>query len=427
MAYTIESINGCTKKLQFNFETLDLSEEVKKAVAEKRKTANLKGFRKGKAPLDMVQKMYGPQIENEALNEFVRNQFLEAVEKEKLKIVGYPKFENMKYDGKSSVAFDALVEVFPNIELKGFEGLEFKKDEVSVSDEEVESLKKNYLESKSEMLEIQGADVEVSKGHFTVINFQGKKEDGEKPENMKGEEHLLEIGSNQFIPGFEEGMMGMKKGEKREVPVTFPSDYHSADLKSAKVVFEVELLEIKEKKYPEVTDELAKELGFENVDEFEKKNKDSILSQKTRAADEKLNQEIIEKLVSDNEFDVPESLIQQQESFLKNDLEGSLKQKGFNESMMEEYYEKWGEDLKKKAVFQVRSSLILDQLAKNYSVEANESDLDEKIEETAKSSGMKKEDILKYYNSNEKIKGNLMYAIREEKTFQKLKDQLKLS
>merc|ERR1712072_76964 len=102
--------------------------------------------------------------------------------------------------------------------------------------------------------------------------------------------------------------------------------------------------------------------------EFEKKNKDSILSQKTRAAEEKLNQEIIEKLVSDNEFDVPESLIQQQESFLKNDLEGSLKQKGFNESMMEEYYEKWGEDLKKKAVFQVRSSLILDQLAKNYSV-----------------------------------------------------------
>ena len=142
MAYTIESINGCTKKLQFNFETLDLSEEVKKAVAEKRKTANLKGFRKGKAPLDMVQKMYGPQIENEALNEFVRNQFLEAVEKEKLKIVGYPKFENMKYDGKSSVAFDALVEVFPDIELKGFEGLEFKKDEVSVSDEEVEALKK---------------------------------------------------------------------------------------------------------------------------------------------------------------------------------------------------------------------------------------------------------------------------------------------
>jgi trigger factor len=244
---------------------------------------------------------------------------------------------------------------------------------------------------------------------------------------MKGEEHLFEIGSNQFIPGFEDGMLGMKKGEKREVPVTFPADYHSTDLQSAKVVFEVELLEIKEKNYPEITDELVKELGFENVDEFEKKNRDSILSQKTRAAEEKLNQEIIEKLVSDNEFDVPESLIQQQESFLKNDLEGSLKQKGFNESMMEEYYEKWGEDLKKKAVFQVRSSLILDQLAKNYSVEANESDLDEKIEETAKNSGMKKEDILKYYNSNEKIKGNLMYAIREEKTFQKLKDQLKLS
>ena len=122
----------------------------------------------------MVQKMYGPQIENEALNQFVRNQFLEAVDKEKLKIE-LSKFENMKYDGKSSVAFDALVEVFPDIELKGFEGLEFKKDEVLVSDEEVESLKKNYLESKSEMLEVQEEGAEVSKGTLRLLTFKEKK------------------------------------------------------------------------------------------------------------------------------------------------------------------------------------------------------------------------------------------------------------
>ena len=206
----------------------------------------------------------------------------------------------------------------------------------------------------------------------------------------------------------------MKKGEKKGDSSNLPFRLSFKRPSKCKSSFEVELLEIKEKKFPEVTDELVKELGFENVEDFEKRNRDSIVTQKTRAAEEKLNQEIIEKLVSDNEFDVPESLIQQQESFLKNDLEGSLKQKGFNEKMMEEYHEKWGDDLKKKAIFQVRSSLILDQLAKTYSVEANEADLDEKIEETAKSSGMKKEDILKYYNSNEKIKGNLMYAIREE-------------
>jgi trigger factor len=427
MAYTIENINGCTKKLQFNFETLDLSEQIKTAVLEKRKTANLKGFRQGKAPLGMVQKMFGPQIESDALNQFVRNQFLDAIEREKLRVVGYPKFENMKYNGKDSVVFDALVEVFPDIEIKDMSHLTFKKDDVMVLDEEVDSLKKNYLESKTEMVELKDENVGLEKGHFAVFNFQGKKEDGEKPENMKGEEHLLEIGSGQFIPGFEENMMGMKKLEKKEIPLEFPGDYHANDLQGAKVTFDVELLEIKEKKYPELSDDVVKELGFESVEDFDKKNRNSLLDQKSRSVEEKLNQEIIEKLVEENAFDVPESLIQEQIGFLKKDLDGSLKQKGFNDQMIEEYHEKWSDDLKKKAVFQVRSSLILDNLGKKYNIEANDSDLEVKIEETAKSSGMKKEEILKYYNSNEKIKNNLMYAIREEKTFEKLKEELKIS
>jgi trigger factor len=427
MAYTIENINDCTKKLQFNFDTLDLSEQIKTAVLEKRKTANLKGFRQGKAPLGMVQEMFGPQIENDALNQFVRNQFLEAIEKEKLRVVGYPKFENMKYNGKDSVVFDALVEVFPDIEIKDMSHLEFKKDDVMVLDEEVDSLKKNYLESKAEMVELKNDNVGLEKGHFAVFNFQGKKEDGERPENMKGEEHLLEIGSGQFIPGFEDGMLGMKKSEKKEITLEFPGDYHANDLQGAKVTFDVELLEIKEKKYPELSDDLLKELGFESVEDFDKKNRSSLLNQKSKSVEEKLNQEIIEKLVAENEFDVPESLIQEQIGFLKKDLEGSLRQKGFNDKMLEEYHEKWSDDLKKKAVFQVRSSLILDKLGKNYNIEADDSDLEAKIEETAKSSGMKKEDILKYYNSNEKIKHNLMYAIREEKTFEKLKEELKIS
>ena len=151
----------------------------------------------------------------------------------------------------------------------------------------------------------------------------------------------------------------------------------------------------KEKKYPELNDELVKEFGFESVEAFDKKNRESLLDQKTKASEEKLNQEIIEALVKENEFDVPQSLVEQQEEFLKNDLKNSLTQKGFNEQMMEEYFEKWGDDLKVKAIFQVRSSLILDQLAKTYNVETDNSDLDQKIEETAKSSGMKKEEIEK--------------------------------
>lgn len=427
MSYTVEQINGCTKKIIFNFETLDLSTEIKNAVLEKQKTVSLKGFRKGKAPLDMVQKMYGPQIEHDALNRFINNQFIEAVEKEDIRVVGYPTFENMNYESGKSVSFDALVEIFPSVEVKEMKGLNFTRDKVEVTDADVEDVKKNYLSSKAEMKEITDEGTTLDKGMFAVMNFQGEKEDGEKPENMKGEDFLLEIGSGQFIPGFEEGMVGMKKGETKTIELTFPSDYHAEDLKDAKVKFEVELLEIKTKEFPEFTDELAKEFGFESVADFNEKNKKSMEMQKNRAADEKLHQEILEKLVEENKFDVPNAMIHQQEDYLKQDLTRNLKAQGFTDEMCDEYFSKWHDDLHAKAEFQVKSGLILDTLAKKYEVESTDADLEKKIAETAEGTGADIEQIKKYYTSNEQVKKNMMYAIREEKTFEKIKDEVTIA
>ncbi len=426
MSYTVEQINGCTKKIIFNFETLDLSTEIKNAVLEKQKSVSLKGFRKGKAPLDMVQKMYGPQIEHDALNRFINNQFIEAVEKEDLRVVGYPTFENMNYESGKSVSFDALVEIFPSVEVKDMSGLSFTRDKVEVNDEDIESMKKNYLNSKAEMKEVSDAGTTLDKGMFAVMNFQGEKADGEKPENMKGEDFLLEIGSGQFIPGFEEGMVGMKKGETKTIELTFPSDYHAEDLKDAKVKFEVELLEIKTKEFPEFTDELAKEFGFDSVADFDEKNKKSMEMQKNRAADEKLHQEILEKLVEENKFEIPNAMIHQQEDYLKQDLTRNLKAQGFTDEMCDEYFSKWHDDLHTKAEFQVKSGLILDTLAKKFEVETTDADLDKKIAETAEGTGADIEQIKKYYTSNEQIKKNMMYAIREEKTFEKIKETVKI-
>ena len=243
---------------------------------------------------------------------------------------------------------------------------------------------------------------------------------------MKGKEFLLEIGSNQFIPGFEEGMIGMKKGEKRVVEVTFPEDYHAEELKGAPVKFHVELLEVKEKSFPEFSDEMAKEMGYESIEDFKTKTLENVRFQKERASKEKLNQQILEKLVEENSFDVPQALIAQQEEHLKKDMEGTLKQQGFNDSMVEEYFVKWQDDLKVKAKFQVRSGLILDKLGKEFEVEATEKELEDKIEETAKHSGLDIEQIRSYYTSDANIKQNMMYAIREEKTFAKIIEKVKV-
>lgn len=427
MTYTVKSVNGCTKKLEFNFATLDLSKEIKAAVVKKQSATNIKGFRKGKAPLAMVEQVYGPQIESDALNQFVQTQLFEAVTKEKLKTVGYPAFENVKYDSGKSVSFEAVIEIFPEIKLADYSSFSFKKDKAEVTSEDLDKLTKNYLGSKAEMVEVTDAKATLAKGQTAVFNFEGVKENGERPENMKGSEYLLEIGSGQFIPGFEDGMVGMKKGEKRNILLTFPADYHAVELQNAKVTFETELLEIKEKKFPELNDELAKEFGYESVADFNTKNKANLLSQKERQAAEKLHQEILEKLVKENKFDVPATLIQNQEKHLQEDLGKNLKSQGFNEQMVGEYFKRWASDITTKADFQVRSGLILDHLAQQFNIETSEADFNKKIEESAVSAGMDVETVKKYYSSNSQIKSNLMYAIREEKTFEELKKKMKIS
>lgn len=427
MSYTIQEVNGCTKKLIFNFEKVDLSKEIKAAVIAKQAESNLKGFRKGKAPLDMVQKMFGPQIENDALHRFISNEYFEAVKKENLRAVGYPQFGNTKYDAGQTIAFEATVEVIPDFELKDFSKLSFKKESEAVTDEDFETLKKNYLAPKAEVTEVKDATHKLAKGDFAVFNFEGEKADGSKPENMKAQEYMLEIGSGQFIPGFEDGMMGMTKGEKKDIKVTFPADYHEADLKNAPVTFHVELLEIKNKNFPELNDELAKEFGFESVTDFNVKNKERMQAQKKREVQSKLQQAILEKLIEENKFDVPQALIEDQKESVKADLSKNLKQQGFNDQMIALYFERWNEDVTNKASFQVRSGLILDKLSKKFNVESTESDLDAKIDEMVIQSGMKKEEIAKFYKSNESIKRNLMYSIREEKTFDALMKQMKIS
>ena len=277
------------------------------------------------------------------------------------------------------------------------------------------------------MIEVTDPKATLKKGEFAVFNFEGVTPDGSRPENMKGSEYLLEIGSGQFIPGFEDGMIGLKKGEKKNILVTFPADYHATELQSAKVTFEVELLEIKEKKFPVLNDELAKEFGYESAADFNEKNKKTLLAQKERQAEEKLHQEILEKLVKENKFDVPATLVQNQEKYLQEDLAKNLKSQGFNDTMVADYFEKWKADVHTKADFQVRSGLVLDHLAQEFKIETSESDFNAKIEESAKTAGIDVETVKKYYSSNDQIKNNLMYAIREEKTFEALKKKIKIS
>lgn len=427
MSYSIQNLNGCTKKFTFNYEQVDLTKQIQAALVDKQRNANLKGFRKGKAPLDMVKKLFGPQVENDALSRFVSEEFYAALKKENIRAVGYPSFANTKYEGGKNVAFEATVEIVPEFELKDFSKYTFKKDDDKVGAEDIENLKKQFLGAKAELAEVTEAGATLKKGQSAVLNFEGERKDGTKPDNMKATDYMLEIGSGQFIPGFEEGMIGMKKGETKVITLNFPADYHEADLQNEPVKFKVDLLEIKERKFPELNDELAKELGYESVADFNKKSTDRLTVQKKREVQAKLQQQILEKIIEDNKFDVPQALVEDQKQSVRQDLSRTLKQQGFNDEMIGMYFERWAADVNQKAEFQVRSGLILDKLAKKFNVEATDADLDVKLEEMAAQSGMKRDDIAHFYKSNANVKRNLMYAIREEKTFEKLIAGMKVS
>ena len=423
MSYTLEEINGCTKKINFSFENVDLSKQIDEAIKLKQKESNLKGFRKGKAPIAMVKQVYGPQIENDALYRFVSQEFYKAIQEEDLKAVGYPSFEDTKFEN-DNISFAATVEIFPEVNIKDYSKYTFTKEDEKVTDEDIKELKERFLGSKAQMVEVEDADAKIEKGHHVVFNFEGEKEDGSKPDNMKADEFLLEIGSGQFIPGFEDGMIGLKKGDKETIDVTFPSDYHEADLKDAKVKFHVEILELKEKKLPELTDELAKEMGFETAKDFEEKNKERLIAQKKRESQGKLQEEILNKLIEENSFDVPGALIDSQKKSVQEELSHNLKSQGFDENMIKTYFEKWQSDIEAKALFQVKSGLILDKLAKDLDIKTSQEDFDKKIEEIAAGSGMETEQLATYYTSNPQVKANLDYAIREEKTFEALIDKI---
>jgi len=426
MTHKIEEVTGCKKKISFDFKELDLSKEIKEALLEKQKTVSLKGFRTGKAPLSVVEEMYKPQVESDAINRFIQNKFYDVVETEKLKVVGWPEIQNMKYDRGTTMSFDAVVEVFPEVSIAELSAISVEKEEAKLDESEVEEQVKRMQESKSQM-EAAPEGTKLQKGSFAVINFDGEDADGNRPENMKGKEFLLEIGSGQFIPGFEDGLIKLGAGDKKTVELNFPEDYHVPELKGAPVKFDVEVLEIKERKLPELSDDFAKEVGYDSLDGMMKTIKERMAKGKEKEAERKLHQDIIEQLVSKNKFDIPETLVKEQKKHLQKDVEGNLKQQGFTDKMLEEYFVKWDSDMNEKAEFQVRSGLILDTLGKKYNVEVKDSDVDARFSEIAQESGLDIDSVKKFYGGSEDVKKNLVYGLREEKTFAELKKEIKIA
>ena len=312
--------------ISLGVEELKAAEQV--ALTKLAKEVKIEGFRKGKAPLEMVaaqvdQNVLGQEVIENALSKAVAEAFL----KEKIQAINRPEVDVKKFIPGTELEFTATSEIMPKVELGDYKNLKVKKEKVSVSQKEVNETIDQILKNFAEKKEVKRA---AKEGDEVVIDFLGKK-DGVAFDGGKAEKFPLELGSKSFIPGFEEGLIGKKAGDELSLDLKFPKDYHAKDLAGAKVVFEVKIHEVRENVLPEINEEFLSKLGeFKTKEDFEKQIKEDLKTQKQVEADDKFKDELVKKLAEVSKVPVPEILLEDQKQSIEMDMQQNLMYSGLS-------------------------------------------------------------------------------------------------
>lgn len=404
--------NANEVKLEITVEASKFEDAIKKVYFKSAKYFNIPGFRKGKAPIQIVEKYYGKEIFYEdAFNEAAGEALDEAVKENKLEVVSRPDIDVKQIEKGKDLIFTAVMQTKPEAELGKYKGIEIPKIEYNVSDEDIEKEIEAIADKNSRLVTVE--DREVEDKDVAVIDFEGFV-DGVAFEGGKAENHELEIGSHSFIDGFEDQVIGMKVGEEKEINVKFPEKYFSEDLAGKDAMFKVKLHEIKKKELPKIDDEFAKDVSeYDTLEELKASiRKRDEEENEHRAKHEKEDAAI--KAVCDNaEVDIPSGMIETELSRIMQDMDMNLSYQGLNLAKYLQMIGKTEEDFKKdyeeQAKESVKSRLVLEAVSKDAKIEVTDADIAEKLEELAKSYGKSKEELEKNEELKKYVKENLSY------------------
>ena len=406
--------NANEVKIEVTVEASKFDEAIKKVYFQSAKYFNIPGFRKGKAPMQIVEKYYGKEIFYEdAFNEVAPVALEEAVKENNLEIVSRPEIDITQIEKGKDVIFTAVMQTKPEAELGKYKGIEIKKIEYNVTDEDIAHELEHMQEHNSRLITVE--DRPVEKGDITVIDFEGFV-DEKAFDGGKGEDYELEIGSNTFIPGFEDQIIGMKIDEEKDVKVQFPKEYFSKDLAGKDAVFKVKLHEIKKKELPKLDDEFAKDVSeFDSLEELKKDIKTK--KEKENADKEKYETEdaVMKEVCKNLKVDIPSGMIETETQNMLKDIEQRLSYQGLKLDQYLKMMGKTQDEMKKEyepqAIDAIKSRLALEQVIKLEKIEVEDKEVEEKLEEMAKNYG-KTADELK---ENENVKSYLKQSIQNEK------------
>ncbi len=413
MKSTVEKLDGLSRKINVEVPAEKVQKAFERVYKALQKKANIKGFRQGKAPIATIKSMYGDQVKGDVVNELVNESYPEALEQHKVDPVGYPKISFDQVDESKGFNFSAEFEVRPEVELKKYEGLPVVREKLVIPDDRISSVLENIRTGQAETVTIF-EDRALSEGDVAVLDFVGIV-NGEPLPNGSATGHELEIGAKQFIEGFEEGLTGMKIGQERSLNLRFPEGYHEAALSNAPVQFDVKLTGIKKKTLPELNDALAAKVGdFKTLDDLKERIRKDIEESENKRIEEDVKNRLVKSLVEANPVEAPRSLVSQQKEALIEDFKGKLKQQGLSDKEFDDYKSKWDQDFEASATFMVKSTFLLDALADKLNLRAQPEELETKIVEYGKQTGIEMARLKEFYDKPER-RSRLAFQVTEEK------------
>ncbi|MBO5152914.1 MAG: trigger factor [Eubacterium sp.] len=405
MNVQVEDLGKNMVKLTVEVETETVDAAIKSAYNKQKNKIAIPGFRKGKVPQAMIEKMYGPEVFYEdAANIMLQTQYPAAVEQSGVDIVSRPTIDVTQIEKGKPFIFTAEVAKRPEVTLGKYNGVTVTKIDTSVTDEEVDAEIEQQRNINARTVTI--TDRPVKEGDTAVIDFEGFV-DGVAFEGGKGENHPLEIGSHSFIDTFEDQLVGKNSGDEVEVNVTFPEQYQAEELAGKPATFKVKINEIRAKELPELNDEFVQDVSeFDTMAEYREDTKKKLQERKENAAKGTKEDEAIQKIIDKSKMEIPEAMIDMQAENMVEEFAQRIAAQGMSFEQYMQFsgmtIEKMKEQVRPEALQRIQSSLVLEQIAKEENIVASDEDVDAEVEKMASMYGMKAEDLKNYMGDSEK-------------------------
>jgi trigger factor len=428
MKLSVENVSSVKKVLHIEVPHEDVAREVDAAYEELKKNAKIKGFRPGKVPRGVLERMFRKDVRVDVTSKLLQAGLLDALKKSDLKVVGSPSIDPPELDEKSAYAFDATVEVRPEIADIDFKGMELSRNKYEVSDEELDLQLKMMQRNMARHEKIE-EDRPVQVGDVAVIDYEGFKDGQPHEATQKTENFVVKVGEGRVVQDLDNGLVGLKAGEEKEIEVNFPEDYFSKDLAGLKLVFKVRLNEIRQEILPELDDEFAKKLSdqFDSMETLKAKIRENLQNGYDKRVEQELNEQVFTKLLAQTDFEVPGTLVDSELEHILKDAERSFadNNKTFEELGLSR--EGLAEKYRPVAEKQVRRHLILTKLIEQEKLDLSDEELEKGLQEMAAGYRQPLDTIKAFYKQDPDSMAFFKHTLLEKKALQIILEHGKIS